>query len=218
MSKGEVTRQRIIAAAAPLFNQRGFAGCSMHDVMEAAGLEKGGLYRHFASKDELAAEAFRHSLAEVMAARKGHEPPACGAIAKLLGHVRQFVRVPSPVTGGCPLMNTAIDADDTHPELRSLAREAIQSWNSYLSRIVEEGIRSGEIKADAQPARIANVIIATLEGALMISRLEGNRHAMLDAEATLEAMIEGLARTNASRSRKRRAPKLSAGEAFPVIN
>ena len=50
MNKGEMTRQRIIEESAPIFNQRGYAGCSMQDVMEATGLEKGGIYRHFESK------------------------------------------------------------------------------------------------------------------------------------------------------------------------
>ena len=62
MHKGELTRQRIVELAAPIFNQRGFAGCSMQDVMDATGLEKGGLYRHFSSKEELAAEAFRFAV------------------------------------------------------------------------------------------------------------------------------------------------------------
>ena len=39
MGKGELTRQRIIEEAAPIFNQRGFAGCSMQDVLDATGLE-----------------------------------------------------------------------------------------------------------------------------------------------------------------------------------
>ena len=193
MSKGEATRQRIIEEAAPIFNQRGFAGCSMQDVMEATGLEKGGLYRHFSSKDELAMEVFRHSLAAVMMTRRGDDSAVTGAVAKLLYRVRQFVRVPSPIPGGCPLMNTAVDADDTHPELRRLAKEGIQSWKASLSQIVEDGIRAGEVRKNIQPERIANVIVANLEGALMISRLEGNRQAILDAEATLEALIVGLA-------------------------
>ncbi len=64
MRKGEATRQRIIAEAAPIFNQRGFDGCSMQDLMTATGLEKGGLYRHFSNKEELASEAFRFALAQ----------------------------------------------------------------------------------------------------------------------------------------------------------
>ena len=45
-------------AAAPIFNQHGYEGSSLNDLMEATGLKKGGIYRHFASKEELAAEAF----------------------------------------------------------------------------------------------------------------------------------------------------------------
>ena len=62
MSKGEQTRQRIIEEAATIFNQRGYEATSMQDVMDATGLEKGGLYRHFVSKEELAAEALRYAL------------------------------------------------------------------------------------------------------------------------------------------------------------
>jgi AcrR family transcriptional regulator len=60
MTKGETTRQKIIAQAAPLFNRLGYAGCSMQDIMAATGLEKGGLYRHFSGKEELAEESFRY--------------------------------------------------------------------------------------------------------------------------------------------------------------
>lgn len=197
MSKGEITRQRIIAEAAPIFNQRGFAGCSMHDIMEATGLEKGGLYRHFSSKDELAIEAFRYSLDAVTRVRLSDDPTIAGAIPKLLHQLHQFVHVPSPVKGGCPLMNTAIDSDDTHPELCRLAREAIQGWKARLKKILEEGIRTGEIRKDVQPEQIANVIVATLEGALMISRVEDSRQAIFDAEATLRGLISSFAESAA---------------------
>ena len=59
MSKGEETRQRIIAQAAPLFNQLGYEGCSLQDIMDATGLEKGGIYRHFGSKEELGRRGLR---------------------------------------------------------------------------------------------------------------------------------------------------------------
>ena len=67
MRKGEETRQTIIAKAAPLFNQQGYAGASMADIMAATGLQKGGLYNHFASKDELAVAAFAHNWEQMRA-------------------------------------------------------------------------------------------------------------------------------------------------------
>ena len=61
MTKGEQTRRRIVEAAAPVFNKRGYEGASLSELMAATGLKKGGIYRHFASKEELAAEAFDYT-------------------------------------------------------------------------------------------------------------------------------------------------------------
>ena len=52
MTKGEQTRQRIVKEAAPIFNRRGYEGSSLSDLMKATGLKKGGIYRHFSSKEE----------------------------------------------------------------------------------------------------------------------------------------------------------------------
>src|SRR5215472_15072144 len=108
MRKGELTRERIIAQAAPLFNQRGFAGCSMQDIMDATGLEKGGLYRHFASKEELAAEVFRYSVDRVNRLRNDHIDRDHGTLAELRSMVHRFVAIRSDVAGGCIIFNTAI--------------------------------------------------------------------------------------------------------------
>src|SRR6202044_1542725 len=69
MRKGEQTRQEIIRKAAPIFNQRGFDGATLSDLMKATGLEKGGIYRHFDSKEMLAAEAFDYAWRETLNAR-----------------------------------------------------------------------------------------------------------------------------------------------------
>lgn len=194
MQKGELTRQRIIEQAAPIFNQRGYAGCSMQDVMEATGLEKGGLYRHFASKEELAVEALRYSLARSVKRRTDNLGHIDGSVDKLREVVRRFVEEPSKMPGGCPLMNAAVDADDGNPTLRRIVRAEMQDWKKRLCGIIEEGIERREIRGDAVPRRIANTMIATLEGALMISRLEGNRNALQDAGATLETMLNEVER------------------------
>lgn len=192
MRKGELTRQRIVAAAAPIFNERGFAGCSMQDVLEATGLEKGGLYRHFASKEDLAAEAFKFALNQVVKIRTGDIGHILGSVDKLRYIVERFVETPSPLRGGCPLMNTAIDADDGNAVLRDLAGKAIRDWKSRLEKIVADGMRAGEIRKGTQPRRVANTLVATLEGALMVSRIEGSKQPLKDARATLEDFLDGL--------------------------
>jgi AcrR family transcriptional regulator len=74
MSKGDQTREKIIAKAAELFNQRGLEGTSMADLMEATGLEKGGIYRHFPSKEAVAAEAFDYAWVRLLRHRQTKGP------------------------------------------------------------------------------------------------------------------------------------------------
>jgi TetR/AcrR family transcriptional repressor of nem operon len=192
MTKGEQTRQRIIEQSVPVFNQRGFAGSSMQDIMDATGMEKGGLYRHFSSKEELAVEAFRFALANVVRTRTEKVEEIQGAVEKLRHLIDHFVETPSIVPGGCPLMNTAIDSDDGNEALRALACDGFQRWKARLCRIVEAGMEQGEIRNDVEPRRIANTIVATLEGALMISRLEGSMVALEDARDSLEIVLRSL--------------------------
>src|ERR1700730_4389162 len=91
MSKGEATRQRIIAQAAPLFNQRGYEGCSLQDLMNATGLQKGGIYRHFGSKEELAAEAFDYAWRTAFEVRQKGVEARHNSLDRLKLMVRNFV-------------------------------------------------------------------------------------------------------------------------------
>jgi TetR/AcrR family transcriptional repressor of nem operon len=192
MSKGDITRQRIIEKAAPLFNQRGFAGCSMQEILEATGLQKGGIYRHFASKEDLAAAALEYSLSQAVKIRVPAADGTRSAPDLLRELIERFVEIPSPIPGGCPILNTAIDADDGNPVLREMARGALKGWRSRIADIVREGKSREEILPDVNPVALANTIIATLEGALMIARLEGSKRALNDSRASLETMIDRL--------------------------
>src|SRR5215510_1565957 len=128
MTKGELTRKRIVEAAAPIFNQRGYEGSSLNDLMEATGLKKGGIYRHFESKEELAAEAFDYTWEVAMKARLLHVDEQSSGIDKLKQFIANFVAYRSPIAGGCPILNTATDADDGNPILRARVAKALRSW------------------------------------------------------------------------------------------
>ncbi|MEG9432740.1 TetR/AcrR family transcriptional regulator [Terriglobus sp. ADX1] len=189
MTKGEETRQRIVELAAPLFNQRGYAGCSVADIMEATGLEKGGIYRYFGSKEDLAAEAFKFSVAEIRKLRTDDLDGVPGAIGKLRYIMDRFVSEPSPMKGGCPLMNTAIDSDDGNAALRDLARDAFADWRRRMAAIIRQGIRDGDISKSTDPAELADTIIASLEGALMLTRLDGNKRALKHVRQSMVLLL-----------------------------
>ena len=172
MRKGERTRREIIRKAAPIFNQKGYDGAALSDLMAATGLEKGGIYRHFVSKEELAGEAFDYAWKLAMDTRFEGTQDVANAVDRLKLIVRNFrERREGLVPGGCPLLNTAIDADDGQPRLRGKARRALEGWLSRLQSMAQEGQRRGQIRAEVDPGELATLIVGTLEGSLMISRL-----------------------------------------------
>jgi TetR/AcrR family transcriptional repressor of nem operon len=171
MSKGTETRNRIIAKAAPLFNRKGFAGCSMQDIVEAVGLEKGSLYGHFPNKEALAIAAFEHAWKETSSARIARMDTVENAIEKLRLHVSHLVSLPQ-FPGGCPLINTIVDSDDGNSALKKLARNALKQWNLYLQNIVAEGQARKEIRAGVEPEDVAALLISLFEGAMVLDRLD----------------------------------------------
>lgn len=191
MRKGEHTRQEIIRKAAPLFNQKGYEGAALSDLMEATGLEKGGIYRHFGSKQQLAGEAFDYAWNLALNTRFEGTQAISNTVDRLKQIVRNFwERRAGLVPGGCPLLNTAIDSDDGNLELREKARRALSSWLKRLRAVVEEGQRRGEIRADIDPTELAGLIVSTLEGSLMVSRLERTNAARDWASRHLEEYLE----------------------------
>ncbi|MBE9139832.1 TetR/AcrR family transcriptional regulator [Nodosilinea sp. LEGE 07088] len=173
MSKAQVTKARIVEQAAALFNQQGFAGASMADLMRATGLQKGGIYNHFRNKDELALAAFDFATQLIqqrfMGALRGKRHAVDRLIA-ILGVYEVLLDDP-PVAGGCPILNTAVDSDDTHPALRERAQKAMDAWRTLIIRIVEKGVMRGELRANVDGDVVATVLIATLEGGIMLSKL-----------------------------------------------
>ncbi len=175
MRKGEQTRREIIRKAAPIFNQKGYNGATLSDLMRTTGLEKGGIYRHFESKQELAGEAFDHAWKIAMDARfEGTQeiPNTVDQLNQIVWNFRD--RRTGLITGGCPLLNTAIDSDDGNPQLRAKARQALSSWLDRLQAIAEEGKRRGEVRPGVDSAELAMLIVSTLEGSFMIRRLQKN--------------------------------------------
>ncbi len=173
MSKGEQTHQMIVERAASVFSRQGYFGSSLHDLMQETGLEKGGIYNHFHSKDELALEAFDYAIKltwsyiEREVSGKTHALDRLHAM--LIGYRRLMEELPLP--GGCPLLNTAIEADDAHPALRQRARQAMTNWRTWIQRTVARGIAAGEIRPETDGDLLATIIISTVEGAVMLSKL-----------------------------------------------
>lgn len=192
MSKGEQTREMILAQAAQVFNRQGYFGSSLSDIMHETGLEKGGIYNHFKSKEQLALEAFDYTLAVLQRRIQLGLAGKKNAVDRLLALMAYFeeLAIDPPVAGGCPILNTAIESDDAHPVLRERASKAMDDLRATIQRIVTRGIERQELRADVDADVCATLFIAMLEGALMLSKLYGDPVHMRRAVEHLKWYIE----------------------------
>ncbi|RYD80366.1 MAG: TetR/AcrR family transcriptional regulator [Sphingobacteriales bacterium] len=173
MTKAEKTRNFIVEKTAPIFNMKGYAGTSLNDITAATGLTKGSIYGNFANKDEVALAAFDYNFSSNVSKIEAEISKQDTTKGKLLAYVNayQSFLVGDISQGGCPILNTAIDADDTHPALRAKVLKAVLSWKKRIIKLVEDGIASQEIKPENNSEQIALTVIAMIEGGVMISRL-----------------------------------------------
>ncbi|MEJ8802170.1 TetR/AcrR family transcriptional regulator [Pontibacter sp. H249] len=176
ISKSERTRQLIIEKSAHLFNQKGYAGTSMQDIMVATGLTKGGIYGHFESKEEIALAAFEHAtsfVTRLISEKLAAHTSAKSKLISLINFYRSYLLTP-PILGGCPVLNTSVEADDTNPQLHASVVKVLNKLHRAVANIVRQGIEQQEFKPSADAERFAVLFISMVEGGIMVSKAYGD--------------------------------------------
>jgi TetR/AcrR family transcriptional repressor of nem operon len=178
-------RERIIDAAGALFREKGFDGIGVADIMKAANLTHGGFYGHFASKDDLVAQASRRSMARAKAnwskivADAPNKP-----YAALLKHYLSPRHRDDPAKG-CAFAALSGDAARCGGEVRTAFAEGLEGLIDVIAKAVP-----GRTKAIKRRRAVA--ALAELVGALILSRavddaglsdeiLDAARHELLAA-------------------------------------
>jgi len=194
MSKSENTRQFIVENTAPVFNTKGYAGTSMNDIMRTTGLSKGCIYGNFENKDEVALAAFDYNHHKVNEHMKTRILATDNSIERLLVYpntYRNYFRYPY-LQAGCPILNTATEADDTHPQLKAKAAKALDFWKMAIGNQIKRGIVRKEIKEETDPVEVAVIMISVIEGAFMQAKVTGRTAELNIAMDFLDKLIRNL--------------------------
>lgn len=163
MSKGEETRQAILAKAFELATVGGVSGLSIGRLAEETGLSKSGLFAHFGSKEALeiavVEEASRQFVQDVMvpALRKPRGEPRLRA---LFDNWIQWGQRP----GGCFFVGATTELDDRPGPPRDALVRAIKDWVDELAKAVRIAKSEGHFKADVDPDQIAFDIYSIMLG------------------------------------------------------
>jgi AcrR family transcriptional regulator len=197
--RAEKTRQTIIQAAAEVFDQHGFAGASVSEILARAGVTKGALYFHFPSKEAIAEEI------------EGSEVAALTALTNASGPFLQAI---------IDLSHTMAQALRDSPIVRASIRLSIESSFSepspgpYLAAI--ELVRilllraqgEGTVRLDLDVDAAARFIISSFAGAQIVSQVFTGRQDLEQRLVELwEFLLPGLAVPGTTQDLRLSAPQ-----------
>lgn len=190
VSKGNNTRNFIIEKAAPIFNRKGVAGTSISDIMKATKLAKGGIYRHFVSKDEICLDAFDFLCSNLSAGINNSVKGKLTAKDKLFALIDYYRDDLVKKDGGCPLLNFGTEADETNPVLRQRVGERIKALQSRISNLIKVGIDEMQFQKHTDADVFAAHMFGVLEGGMLTTKVFGTSSQMKIVTDKLKKEIE----------------------------
>jgi TetR/AcrR family transcriptional repressor of nem operon len=178
-------RDQLIASAVEVFHTHGFNGCSVQDIVDAAGVPKGSFYNHFESKEALGVEVVRAYSALV-----GAYVVEAGAADILSGdgtplqRIRAYFEavieqnVSCGVRKGCLLGNFAIELAPHSTEIARAVTNALDNWSAAVAQALAQAQAAGEVAQDADVDTLARYLVDGYEGAATRAKLIGDRAPM----------------------------------------
>ena len=166
-------RTRIVEAATDLICRNGFQQTSVDDVIREAGLcGKAHFYHYFKSKEELGYAVVQHRFEQF--AEEGLSilrDPMVDPLERLDRFIDAEVasQAEQDCRGGCPFGNLVTEMADAHEGFRQRLATVFERWAGQLQSVLWEA--RPQLRDDADIARMARFIIATLEGGLLMSRV-----------------------------------------------
>ena len=160
-------KERIVAAAAQLFRERGFEGVGVAELMHAAGMTHGGFYNHFDSKRQLEEEACALSFGEALGPLAGIGELESGRErrAAFASYVDNYLKLREPGAGAprCPFVVFGSDMPRQEKGTRSVFGNGLRAYlEKFAGALRRKSRRPEQTRADAIFAMAAMVGASTL--------------------------------------------------------
>ena len=172
---GKTTREAIVSAAMRLMHVHGYHATSLDDVLRESGIGKGNFYYHFRSKEELGYAILDRLVAGFV--ERTLEPcfadpndPPLAQIGCFLDRLVQAQRE-RECRGGCAMGNLAAELSDVHEGFRKRLASVFTTWHAKLAEALNEAKRRGHVGATCDPDAAARFVVASLEGAILLTKL-----------------------------------------------
>lgn len=190
---GRFTREAILHAATRLIHIHGYNGTSLDDVLRESGVGKGNFYYHFKSKEELGYAILDQHIAAFLG--RMLEPcfsdPEVLPVAQIRCFLRRVLEAQRArnCVGGCPMGNLASELADVHEGFRTRLASLFAAWRERLTAVLSEAVARGQVRGECRPEAAAHFIVASLEGAILLSKVAKDIQGMEQCVAELERYL-----------------------------
>lgn len=183
--KGQKTRSKILETAAQLMLQNGVMGTTIDDVCDAAGVGKSQIYHYFSGKPDLVRAVIDYQTDRVL----GNQEPFLSNLDDWdtwYSWRDQVVQVQRELgcVGGCPLGSLASELADSDELARRVLSRSFDTWEASFRRGIHQMRRTGLLRADAEPERLAAVMLGALQGGLLLCQTRKDA-------TSLETVLDG---------------------------
>lgn len=174
-SRGAVTRDRIVQAAADLFYVRGVNAVSLDDVRASSGTSKSQLYRHFADKDQLVHSVIELRTDQVLN-RDRQMLERMNSIRSLERWSDKLIHLNSLQDGayGCALGSLVSARAAQDPTSRNKLAETFAEWQELISAGLKRMRENGSLREEADPEQLATAVMAALQGGYLLAQTARN--------------------------------------------
>jgi len=181
-------REALIWAAARLFRRNGYAGTGLNAILAASGAPRGSLYHYFpGGKEEIGAaavEAAGRMVTNTLTHLADDVDSPAEFVRRYMSMLTGWLEA-SEFQDGCPITTTLLETTPTSETISAAGRAVFADWRVVVERVLTQHAWSPE------QARItATIVIASLEGALLLARVEGSVQPITDSAKALCVLLE----------------------------
>ncbi len=181
------TRETVLAAAGAAFAENGFLGTSMADILQRAGVTKGALYFHFASKEELAFALIaeeEQAAARIVDEALARDTPPLHTLVALITRWAQSIQSDPVIRAGVRLIVEQGTYQRPMPEPYS-------QWDVRIAELLEKAGDRGELRKDVNCKAAAEFIVASFTGIQLLSQLTSGHQDLLERLQTMLDVVFG---------------------------
>ena len=194
MSKGDITRTRIVETALRAASVDGLEGITLDKVAADVGMSKSGLFAHFESKEALQLDvltAAAQKFADVVVAPALTAPRGEPRLRALFEHWLEWEQHES-LPGGCVFMHAAAELDDRPGPVRDTLVRQQRQWLETLAKAVQIAVDTRHFHADVDTALVAFQLYGIVLGYYHSARLLRDPAAKTNAARSFDALMVSL--------------------------